>query len=203
MGLQSLACSPELTVLIPSWLVFLSHCFSECQRHAVAELHLLLWGLRHVLTALPAASQPPRAPGVPTQPLESQPLGWKRAPRSPSPTPLCPLTTSLSATSLWIWSTIWSAQQPPGQPLPLHHHSFGEGISPNAQPDHPLQCEATPVTWEQRLTPPCSSLLSGAVGSSEFSLSLLFFLVIIESSKLKKNSKTIRSNRQPIPTMPT
>jgi len=58
---------------------------------------------------------------------------------------------------------------PAGQTVPIyHHHSFGEEIFPNIQPELPLaQPEAisscaVAVTWEKRLTPHPYSLLSGS-----------------------------------------
>ena len=63
--------------------------------------------------------------------------GWKRALRSPTqPIPPCPLTTSLSATSPQFWNT--SRDGDPTTPwaaMPVPYCSFGEGMSPNTQPD--------------------------------------------------------------------
>lgn len=63
----------------------------------------------------------------------------------PQPIPACPLTVGPPPPS-------WAA-------VSVHHHSFGEEVSSNNQPDPlPAQCEAItscPIaaTWEQRMTP--------------------------------------------------
>ena len=92
--------------------------------------------------------------------IESLRLGKTTKITNPSPSPPCPLPTSLSATSPRLWDT--SRDGDPTTPcatVPLPHRSLGEGIVPNSQPEPPLaQHQAIPprpvaLTWEKRLTP--------------------------------------------------
>ena len=57
----------------------------------------------------------------------------------PQPIPLCPLTTSLSATSPWLWNSFRDSDHTtPWAAVPVHYCSFGEERFPNIQPEHPL-----------------------------------------------------------------
>jgi len=60
----------------------------------------------------------------------------------------CPPTTSLSATSPRLWDT--SRDGDPTTPwaaVPLSHHSLGEGIVPNSQPEPPLAQRQAMPSW--------------------------------------------------------
>ena len=57
----------------------------------------------------------------------------------PQPIPLCPLTTSRSATSPWLWNSFRDSDHTtPWAAVPVHYCSFGEERFPNIQPEHPL-----------------------------------------------------------------
>ena len=88
--------------------------------------------------SVPRWASPP-AVGPPF--TQSQNDLWKRPLRStaqPQPTPPCPLTASLSASSPRFWNSSRDDDPPlPDQSVPLHHCSFGGGIFPNIQPDPP------------------------------------------------------------------